>query len=316
MVVPESRRGFFGWQLAAGLLLGIVVGYSVWGGRGAENTTPRAGKSASYETVDESSRELAEKDATIERLNERMAEKDAQLHRAQQVSGNDKKAPVRAPAPGKGPRFIYPGTEKRFRAVDWKESATALVALNPILVGVAKTIEAGQRITPETMGDIMKHVAPLITSSLQLSENKPEHTRDASSHPAALVNFIDATLREAGLELDERQAAELDTLGVRYIAEDATRRAAYGVRTPEMRKMLDEADLQDRFYADVRHLLTSAQHDNLFPAATRGYFKADLWSGTHLFDEQVKILTYRTREEVEEERFEFFEERLQLSDAL
>ncbi|MCZ6786840.1 MAG: hypothetical protein O7E54_06705, partial [Planctomycetota bacterium] len=150
-----------------------MVGYLLWGGRGGDRNPTRAGKSGSYkssETAAELHRRIEEKDAAIERLNRRMAEKDAQLHHAQQVLGNNKKATVPAPASGKGPRFIYPGTEKRFRAVNWKESATALVALNPILVDVVKTVEAGQPITPETLGNIMKHVGPLITSSLKLSE--------------------------------------------------------------------------------------------------------------------------------------------------
>jgi len=184
-----------------------------------------------------------------------------------------------APLDRKAPRFVYGPLEDALRAMDWETIGESLHAMPPLLDQLADALLNGKEM-PASVGEIQRWNGPLVTQALTAQRAGVPGTsvNGAFTHPALVANMIYAALQKSPLPLSEEQVQTLDTLGRRFADEDARRLAAYPAGTLELRKVIDECDLKDRFFAEVDGILTGAQRDLLRPAGARGYMGMDLFS--------------------------------------
>ncbi len=184
-----------------------------------------------------------------------------------------------APQDKKAPRFVYGPLESALRAMDWETVGASLHAMPPLLEQLADAMLNGKEM-PASVGEIQRWNGPLITQALTAQRAGVPGTsvNGAFTHPALVANMVYAALQKSSVPLSDDQIQTLDTLGRRYADEDARRLAAYPAGTLELRKVIEECELKDRFFAEVDSMLTDAQRDQLRPAGARGYLGMDLFS--------------------------------------
>jgi len=183
-----------------------------------------------------------------------------------------------APADPKAARFAFPEYADTFREVDWKSVGSNLHAMVPLLRDLSDAVAEGRQPSPEDIGKIQQHNGALVTAALKLMNKVPGSGVNGSfTHPAFQVNSIAAALDAAGLPLTDPQAQALESVGRDFTDKDRARLAAYDERAWEMQKVLDEAELKDRFYESAFAVLTAEQRDALSPPATRGLVSFDLF---------------------------------------
>ena len=232
------------------------------------------------------------------RLKETLLEREREIadlrHRVETLEAGgapaEREAAVPAPPKAGGPRFLYDSVEKGLRAGNWSEAGAATARLMPLLSEAVEITHGRRPMRAEFWGDITTNLGPIVTLALKLEEEGVDW-----SHPSVLANLVHATLREAGHPLDEAQEDALDRIGLRFIAEDGRRRAAYGDATPALRRLLESHAMQDRFFAEADALLSDGQRGVLWPPGVKGVVGLDVFSGSTVWDEKLVRLTHGDR---------------------
>ncbi len=207
-----------------------------------------------------------------------------------------------APSAAKGPFLTLPGLEQALADFDWAAGGEAVKNIVPLLVELLSAVQAGRPIPP-SVGDIQRWNGPLVKQGLKLVENQVPGSgiNGSFTHPAVTANLVAATLAEAGKPLTEAQLREVEELTRRYADEDRRRREGYAEGVVELRKVYEEAELKERYYADLDRALTEEQRDVLHPAAVRGRMQADLFSSGILWGQFVRPVEYADRASLERE---------------
>ena len=188
----------------------------------------------------------------------------------------DKPAPIEA---SKTAAISVPGFDKALENVDWADVGKNLHAMPPALSKfVAEWAKTG-KVPIELAGKVQSHNGPLVTAAGALSKAlKIDNPNVAFTHPAFQANAIAAALEAAGRPLDAAQKAAISKLVTQAVDDEAGRAGRYDERTLEVRKLLDRADVRDRFFDGVRALLTAEQLPVLGAEEWRGRLTADLYS--------------------------------------
>jgi hypothetical protein len=195
-----------------------------------------------------------------------------------------------APAPGSGadvaaavkeagPRFAFPEFGEAIAKVDWKSVGRNTRAMVPLISSLRDA--AGSKEPPDLaeIGKIQKHNAALIEEAAKIMGKVPGiGANGAFTHPAFQVNSMAATLDAAGLPLTDAQAKALGQVGTEFTEKEKARAAGYTDATWELQKVIDEADLKDRFFEAAFAVLTPEQRNALVPAGTKGLVGFDLYS--------------------------------------
>ena len=175
--------------------------------------------------------------------------------------------------------IAIPGFDKALETVDWAEVGKNLHAMPPALTRlVADWIRNGKP-SVELSGKVQSFNGPLVVAAGALMKAlKIENPNVAFTHPAFQANAIAAALAAAGQPLDDAQKTAISKLVTQAVDDEASRAGRYDERTLEVRKLLDRADVRDRFFDGVRAVLTAAQLPVLGDDAWHGRLIADLYS--------------------------------------
>ncbi len=195
--------------------------------------------------------------------------------------------PATAPSPDKpvpvearqSAAIAIPGFDKALDTVDWAEVGKNLHAMPPALTKfVAEWVKTG-KVPIELAGKVQSYNGPLVTAAGALSTAlKIDNPNVAFTHPAFQANAIAAALEVAGHPLDDAQKAAIAKLVTQAIDDEAGRAANYDERTLEVSKLIDRADVRDRFFDGVRALLSASQLPVLGSEEWRGRVISDLYS--------------------------------------
>ncbi len=205
-----------------------------------------------------------------------------------------------APADRKAPRFVYGPLEEALRAMDWEVVGESLHAMPPLLDQLADAL-LNDKEMPASVGEIQRWNGPLITQALTAQRAGVPGTsvNGTFTHPALVANMVYASLQHSNAPLSEEQIRTLDSLGKRFADEDARRLAAYQPGALELRKVIDECDLKDRFFAEVDGMLTPEQRGVLRPAGARGLLGMDLFSSGLVWATVTRPLPFSDRAQLE-----------------
>ena len=171
------------------------------------------------------------------------------------------------------------GYEKVLDAVDWGEVGKNLSAMSPALTKFVEGWLADGKPPLELAGAVQSHNGPLLKAAGMLSKSlKIENPNVAFTHPAFQGNAIAAALEAAGHPLDEAQRAAVSKLVTQAVDDEASRAGRYDERTLAVRRLIDQADVRDRFFDGVRALLSPEQLPVLGAPQWRGRLQADVYS--------------------------------------
>lgn len=283
------------------LLLALLVALSAGAGywlRGA----PAAfrGRADSRDAASrEEEREVRALRERVKTLEERLASAASEAGRPPPPApGPPVPPPGEAPAT-KGPRYVPEALRESFGKVDWGEAGHAIAQMTPVIDGLAKSVGAGQPL-PTNVGDIQKWNGSLVTLALTLERDgvEGEGVNGAFTHPFVVANLAHAALRDAGAPLDGRQEEALAAAATRFLDEDRRRVAGYGEETLAFRRIVEECELKDRFFAELDAIVNERQREILHPEATRGRVALDVFSSGVVWAQFVTPLGARSADEL------------------
>jgi RNA polymerase sigma factor (sigma-70 family) len=163
--------------------------------------------------------------------------------------------------------------------VDWKSVGTNTRAMAPLIESLWESSRTGKPLDLEGVGRIQEHNGALIRAATKIAGKIPgTGVNGAYTHPAFMSHSIAATLEAAGLPLTEAQAKGLASVGREFSEKEKARAAGYDDRALLLQKVLDEAELKDRFFEAAFALLTPEQAQTLTPPAVKGILGMDLFS--------------------------------------
>jgi hypothetical protein len=201
-----------------------------------------------------------------------------------------------------GPKYPFPAHAEAFADVKWGEMGDAVFHMGPLLAELADSMRKGEGL-PSSIGDLQRWNGPLLTTGLELNRKGVPGTgvNGSFTHPSVLVNMVHSALIAGGQPLDEAQSQQVGKIGRAYAAEDERQRAAFDEHTLGIEKVVAEARLKERFYAELDALLTPAQRDVLHPEAVRGRASLDLFSSGLVLAQVCRAVRFATREELAQE---------------
>lgn len=204
--------------------------------------------------------------------------------------------PTPKPAAAGSP-FSFGEYDAALRQVDWKSVGESTRAMVPLITELREAMAKGGDFPLETAGKIQQHNAALIQAAAKIQGRIPGSGINGSyTHPAFMVNAMAATLEAAGMPMTDAQAEAIGRLGRDFTDRDRARVSAYDERTLALQKVLDEADLKDRFFEQAFALLEPRQRETLSPAATRGLLSLDLFSSGLMLAQHVLPLHAKDRD--------------------
>jgi hypothetical protein len=149
----------------------------------------------------------------------------------------------------------------------------------PLMHGLHDAIRKGEKPNIKELGRISQLNGALVKAAAEVDEKLPgDGVNGAYTHPAFMANAMAATLEAAGLPLSPAQAESLGKLAREFSDRENARLQGYDEKSYAMQKILDEAELKDRFFEQAFALFTAEQREVVSPAATRGVMGIDLFS--------------------------------------
>jgi hypothetical protein len=176
-------------------------------------------------------------------------------------------------------RIVIPGFEKATDGVNWPDIGKNLSAMPPIIEKLFVQWEKDGTPSIELAGALQAHNGPLVMAAGVVAKAmKISNPNLAFTHPVFQANALVTVLEATGHPLSEAQVTALAALAKQCAEDEAARAARYGERTLELSKLIDQADVRDRFYEGMRALLTPDQLPALGVDEYRGRLQADLYS--------------------------------------
>lgn len=295
----ETTNKGFGTGMAIGALTVAVLGGSVWVMQGSHTTAAqtgdsvelRAGKSAVASLSAEELARLREREgsltkeldamqAQVKELQERLARRPAEP--ASRPAEKSPTAEPSEPEPLKAARFGYPGLEEALAEIDWKKSGAAIHKMAGMLAELQAALAKGEEIPLDLLGRIQSENGLLIQQAMALVKHGVPGTgiNGAYTHPVVVANQLNSALADAKVPLDDRQMAALNRLATQFAGSDDLRRGNQAPDALALRGVLDELALKDRFYDEVKNLLTQDQRDLFFKPGTGDGLMGSMFSSS------------------------------------
>jgi len=200
----------------------------------------------------------------------------------------------------RAPRFVYEGFEVALSKPDWAEAGEAVNKVQPLIAELRYSLAHGQE--PSASAAMIQRWNSTILGMAMMAKQAGvpgTGVNGTYSHPVVMVNLIYATLEAAGQPLDETQAERLGALGDKFLREDQARLSGYAEASLRTEKLIAEAALRDRFFAEADQLLSKVQRNVLHPESVRGRLGIDLFSSGILWSPLVRPLEFTTRADLE-----------------
>jgi hypothetical protein len=202
-----------------------------------------------------------------------------------------------------GPRFVYGGMVEALNGLDWDVIGTSMSQMPPVLARLSQALAEGKKFEDlaDEIGLIQQLNGPLVAEALKMSKSGIEGTglNGIFTHPSVMANMVHAALTKADLPLTEEQERLVYEIGLRFTEEDRQRLASYDEGAFGMEKLVGEADLRDRFFAEVYRSLTPEQRERIRPEGVKGYTNVDLFSTGVLYGPLTRPLPFHDRASLE-----------------
>ena len=244
----------------------------------------------------------AHDDAGRQSARVRALETSLRDERAARTNAEDQLAKLvtKAPAGPKVPRkarFSEPGFDEVLAKLDWDSVGEHFGAMPSALGSLLTALAEGKKpedLPPETTEGLTKHNGPLVTVAVKLMQGKVPGTgaNGAFTHPAFMANAMAAALENLNLPLSDAQAARVEEISRRFVAEDVERLGRYDDATMQIKKIEEEGGLRDRFFTEARTVLSAEQLEALSPAAVRDRLQFDLFSSGILLYTVTRPMKY------------------------
>jgi hypothetical protein len=229
----------------------------------------------------------AELEAEVARLRQRLADAENDRAAAPPLPAAESAAPAPAAAAAAAPPAVAGAAfaDARYADVlakiDWAKIGEVTKEMQPMLVELLKqAAETGKPSTElalklqELNGKLVAEVPAMMQSGAPGFGPNGAYT-----HPLFVANSLAATLAAGGKTLDASQLGAIDGLVRSFAAENEALTAA--PRGFELERLLAEAEMKDRFFAEVTSRLTPDQQAMLYPRDMAEYDGANLF-GTGL----------------------------------
>ncbi|MHC4972946.1 MAG: hypothetical protein ACYTG3_11500 [Planctomycetota bacterium] len=291
--------------LAAFLVVAsFFAGWAVTPSGDSGATAPRAerrGRTVSYDEYQELKRQLDDANAKRKLVRRELDEIQRELGTksvaaaGDAADGDEKKI--------EGPRFVYGGMVEALNGLDWDVIGNSMAEMPPLLARLAQAFADGQKLEDlaDEIGRIQQLNGPLVGEALKMSKSGIQGTglNGIFTHPSVMANMVHAALTKADLPLTEEQERLVYEIGLRYTEEDRQRLAGYAEGALGMEKLVGEADLRDRFFAEVYASLSPEQREQIRPEGVKGYTNVDLFSTGVLYGPLTRPVPFRDRESLE-----------------
>ncbi|MHC4817614.1 MAG: hypothetical protein ACYTF8_06140 [Planctomycetota bacterium] len=264
----------------------------------AEAEAPRAerrGRTVSYDEYQELKGQLdranANRDLVRRELDEIQQEFGKKSVTAAGDDGTEKKI--------QGPRFVYGGMVEALNGLDWEVIGNSMSKMPPVLARLSQALAEGKKLEDlaDEIGLVSQLNGPLIGEALKMSKSGIQGTglNGIFTHPAFMANMVHAALTKADMPLTAEQEKLVYEIGLRYTEEDRQRLAGYDEGALGMEKLVGEADLRDRFFAEVYASLSPEQRERIRPEGVRGLTNVDLFSTGVLYGPLTRPLPFHDR---------------------
>ncbi|MFN0058164.1 MAG: sigma-70 family RNA polymerase sigma factor [Planctomycetota bacterium] len=201
-------------------------------------------------------------------------------------------------------------------AADWKKLAISAKNLQSSLDELIALVESGGEPSQELGMRIAKNNTDLAQLTLSLYEKLPTnaHGNGEFTHPLLIGNLVGSVLDAQALPLSNEQREELVHLGTTYESEWQSQSERYGDDTYQLRKILDELEMKQRFMAGFEDTLDAGQRSAVFTESVRDVFGLDIYSPTLMLAGTSEHIPVTSPEAFESELQQAAKKRFDLSD--
>ncbi|MBW2416280.1 MAG: hypothetical protein JRG76_17420 [Deltaproteobacteria bacterium] len=218
----------------------------------------RRGRTVSYDEYQELKGQLGLAIAKRDLVRRELDEFQREFGKKSAAAAGD--APDGAEKKIEGPRFVYGGMVEALNGLDWDVIGDSMSKMPAVLARLSQGLAEGKKLEDlaEEIGLAQQLNGPLVVEALKMSKSGIQGTglNGIFTHPSVTANMVHAALTKADLPLTEEQERLVYEIGLRYTEEDRQRLAGYDEGALGMEKLVGEADLRDRFFAEVYESLS------------------------------------------------------------
>lgn len=268
--------------LCAALSIAAVAGVYTW--HSLQASPGVATDAVAADLANDASRlEVADLRARIAELEAERAAAAAQRTIAPQTPADDEVVEPPPPPPAEAKVaacFLDPRFADVLAKIDWATMGAVTKEMQPLLAELVKKMQETGEVPLDLAAKIQALNSKLVAQVPAMMESgAPGFGPNGSyTHPLFVANTLAATLAASGQQLDPKQQAALDGLVRSFSAENDAIVAA--ARDFDVEHLLAEAEMKDRFFAEMTTRLTAEQQASLFPADMPGYDGINLFSAS------------------------------------
>lgn len=268
--------------LCAALSIAAVAGVYTW--HSLQASPGAATDAAAADLANDASRlEVADLRARIAELEAERAAAAAQRTIAPLTPAEDEVVVPPPPPPAEAKVaacFLDPRFADVLAKIDWATMGAVTKEMQPLLAELVKKMQETGEVPLDLAAKIQALNSKLVAQVPAMMESgAPGFGPNGSyTHPLFVANTLAATLAASGLQLDPKQQTALDGLVRSFSAENDAIVAA--ARDFDVEHLLAEAEMKDRFFAEMTTRLTAEQQASLFPADMPGYDGINLFSAS------------------------------------
>jgi hypothetical protein len=268
--------------LCAALSIAAVAGVYTW--HSLQASPGAATDAAAADLANDASRlEVADLRARIAELEAERAAAAAQRTIAPLTPAEDEVVEPPPPPPAEAKVaacFLDPRFADVLAKIDWATMGAVTKEMQPLLAELVKKMQETGEVPLDLAAKIQALNSKLVAQVPAMMESgAPGFGPNGSyTHPLFVANTLAATLAASGLQLDPKQQTALDGLVRSFSAENDAIVAA--ARDFDVEHLLAEAEMKDRFFAEMTTRLTAEQQASLFPADMPGYDGINLFSAS------------------------------------
>ena len=182
-------------------------------------------------------------------------------------------------------RFVDDKYGAALAEVDWKVVGEALKGMVPVSAALAEAILGGdgEGFLLALAGELQQFNGQLLGQLQPLMDGEIPGTgpNGTFTHPLVVANQVDQTLVAGDLPLSEEQRESLDAITSHYLAQDENLRVSAEGYELSLETILQETGMKAQMRSEIEGILSTEQHQMLYPDATRDYNGLDLF-GTGL----------------------------------
>ncbi len=267
--------------LTASLSIAAVVGALAWhtlqqGDPALAGAVPEAGAATDAGSLRAENEQLRRRIRELEAADRNLPERGAAPELAPERPVEEPPPP---PPPAAAAAFAFddPRFAEVLAKVDWKLMGEVTREMQPLLLQLLQAVAETGEVPTALAVQIQQLNSKLVAQvPAMLESGAPGFGPNGSyTHPLFVANTLASTLAAGGHALAPAQQAAIAGLVRSFSVENEA--IVAGPRDFELEHLLAEAELKDRFFAEVTTRLTPEQQAQLYPAGVEGYDGANLF---------------------------------------